>query len=145
MWNKYENPPEFEPIQQIRAKGRLRVYNNFKKAPPAHTIHAGDIHNIPNKVWQIPIEKKFQHPGAVLGQGGSYHKARASKGTDADKIWNKKLCYVISASDDNGLDKSTGFDVVPKEIPLVALQAGNLRGHLSYTDLENLLNLCSFD
>ena len=145
MWNKYENLPEFEPIRQIRAKGDLRVYNNLKKAPPKRTINTGDIHNISNKVWQIPIEKGYRHPGAVLGQGGSYHRAAVSQGTDVKNIWNMKLCYVVNPSDENNLEKTTGFSVAPREIHMVALHTDNFRGRLSDTDLENLLDLCVFD
>lgn len=145
MWDKYENLLEFEPIRQIRAKGDLRVYNNLKKAPPEHTINTGDIHNISNKVWKIPIDKGYTHPGAVLGQGGSYHRVTVSKGTDVKNIRNSKLCYFVGPSDENKLKKPTGFDVAPKEIRMVALQTDNFRGCLSDTDLENLINLCSFD
>lgn len=145
MWDKYENLPEFEPIRHMRTKAKLRVYNNLKKVTAQRNISIGDIHNISNKVWQIPIEKGYTHPGAVLGQGGSYHRVTVSKGTDVKNIMNSKLCYVVSPSDENKLEKPTGFDVAHREIQMVAMQTDNFRGSLSDTDLENLLNLSSFD
>lgn len=145
MWNKYENLPEFEPIRQMRAKAKLKVYQDLKKAPPVRTINSGDIHNISNKVWRIPIDKGSTHPGAVLDQGVSYHRVVVSKGTDVKNIRNMKLCYIVNPSGENKLEKPTGFSVASREIQMVALQTDNFRGTLSDTDLNNLLNLCSLD
>ena len=146
MWNRNEDLPKFEPVRLMRVKEKLRLYERFIKETGRADINIGDVHDVSNKVWQIPIEKAYRHPGAVLAPGRSYHKAIVSKGQDIKKVPDKlKWMYcVIEPSEDNKLAKDTGFYFLPNETPLAALQEDNLRGRLSRADLNKLFDFCCF-
>ena len=124
----------------------MRIYAKFAEEAERADITVGDIHDISNKVWGIPVEKGFRHPGVVLSAARTYHKAVVAKGRDSNKILPKlkRLYYVVKPSAENKLDKDTAFYCVAEEASLAALQQDDFRGRLSDSDLQNLSDFCCF-
>ena len=140
MWEQYESLPSREPIRAKKFNlNKWDTYRYLRAKGVSKEIRIGQIYNVSNKAWKIPIYLGKKHPGVFCKLGVSLRKALLFKGTDAANKKGWKVYIDIAPDSSNGLTKLTAFDIFLREIGLVALQHDNYMGELNEDDLKRLL------
>ena len=78
------------------------------------TTLPGAVLMIPNRNWGFAGVTSDDHPGACTHYRTHRHDAVLVKGTDADHVRYPRGYFFTDATVDNGLQKRTAFELVPR-------------------------------
>ncbi|MGF1583047.1 MAG: hypothetical protein ACFCD0_27320 [Gemmataceae bacterium] len=74
----------------------------------------GEVFMIPNKHWDFENVSSSDHPGACFNYRSAKREGGLVKGTDSAKVRYSWRYIHVEATDQNGLDKRTAFETVPR-------------------------------
>jgi hypothetical protein len=131
MGNPHERlPDEPDPGDRPRARGSQREdesdeRNNAGSEPEvfdAGALLPGAVLMVPNRHWGFEVVSATDHPGACTHYQPGAKDAILVKGTDAENVRNARRYFFADASAENGLQKRTAFELVPRVFRLHRLK-----------------------
>jgi hypothetical protein len=102
----------------------------------------GAVFMVPDPQWGFEAAGSTDHPGACVHYQGGDRNAILVKGTDADHVRNPRRYYVVGPTPENGLDKHTAFELVPRYFRLHKVRLLYPERHLGRLDEYTLHALC---
>jgi hypothetical protein len=113
-------PPEEPPARPRKPHFRLPLDRDeeepvptFNPLDPDHDL-PGAVFMVPNEQWEIDSTTSTDHPGACVHYQERPGSAILVKGTDAVHVRNAPGYYVVEPTPENGLDKPTAFELMPR-------------------------------
>jgi hypothetical protein len=101
----------------------------------------GAVFMVPNRQWGFESLVSDDHPGACLHGQAADRDAVLVKGTDADHVRVPRRYHVVAPTPDNGLQKPTAFELVPRYVRLHRLRLFYPERYLGRLDADALLAL----
>jgi hypothetical protein len=93
---------------------------------------------VPNRHWGFEIVSASDHPGACTHYQPGANDATLVKGTDADNVRHRRGYFFADASEENGLQKRTAFQLVPRPFRLHRLKLYFPERHIGYLEVAVL-------
>lgn len=108
----------------------------------ADTDLPGAVLMVPNRNWGFESTTSDDHPGACVHHQQRSRQVILVKGTDAENIRSPRQFYFVAPTPDNGLQKRTGFELVPKYFRLHRIRLFFPERYLGRLDDATLHALC---
>jgi hypothetical protein len=102
----------------------------------------GAVLMVPNRHWGFESLTSEDHPGACAHCQEGARQAILVKGTDADNVRSPRRFYFVAPTLGNGLQKRTGFELVPRYFRLHRIRLFFPERHLGRLDDADLHGLC---
>ncbi len=94
----------------------------------------GAVFMVPNRHWGFEVVSAADHPGACTHYQPGANDATLVKGTDADNVRRSHGYFFADASEENGLQKRTAFQLVPRPFRLHRVKLYFPERHLGYLE-----------
>jgi hypothetical protein len=122
MGNPDDNLRETPDPADHHRTGRNRREESDERESPggdpevfdAESLLPGAILMVPNRHWGFEVVSATDHPGACTHYQADAKDAILVKGTDAENVRNARRYFFADASAENGLQKRTAFELVPR-------------------------------
>jgi hypothetical protein len=101
----------------------------------------GAVFMVPDRHWDIATARP-DHPGACAHYQAGDRTAVLVKGTDADNLRTFHGYFLVGPTDGNGLEKRTGFELVPRPFRVHRLRVYYPERYLGRLDDSTRLALC---
>lgn len=114
-----DRPPPDPPPRPRKQGFRLPLDPEDDDPVPTNTLDPdhdlpGAVFMVPNEQWQIDSATSTDHPGACVHYQEHPCSAILVKGTDAVHVRNAPGYCVIDPTPENGLEKPTAFELLPR-------------------------------
>ncbi len=98
----------------------------------------GAVLMVPNRQWGFEVVSAADHPGACTHYREQAVAAVLVKGTDAEHIRNPRRYFLADPTTENGLQKRTAFELVPRLFRLHRMRLFFPERHLGRLDEATL-------
>jgi hypothetical protein len=88
----------------------------------ADALLPGAVLMVPDRHWGFEVVSAIDHPGACTHYQAGANDAIMVKGTDADHVRYARGYFFADASAENGLQKRTAFELMPRPFRLHRLK-----------------------
>jgi hypothetical protein len=102
----------------------------------------GAVFMVPNRHWRFESLTSEDHPGACVHYQSQDRSAILLKGTDAEHVRGPRPYYCVPPTSENGLEKLTAFELVPRYFRLHRLRVFYPERHIGRLDTATLHALC---
>jgi hypothetical protein len=120
-----------EPEDPLSCRAEPEPFN-------ATTLLPGAVLMVPNRHWGFEVVSATDHPGACTHYREAARDAVLVKGTDAENIRNPRRFYFADPTAENGLQKRTAFELVPRLFRLHRMKLFFPERHLGRLDEATL-------